>query len=82
MRVDGTAVISMDAALIARYPEAQFVVRVEALHIYPNCPRYIHKRGLVERSAYVPRDAVETPVPDWKKAPWAVDVLPGRDARS
>src|SRR5919106_764486 len=30
LRVDGTALISTDDSLMARYPEAQFVVRVEA----------------------------------------------------
>src|SRR5690349_14391852 len=33
MRVDGTASISTDASLMSRYPEAQFVVRVEARRI-------------------------------------------------
>jgi len=79
LRVDGTARISTDDPLIGRYPEAQFVVRVEATRIYPNCPRYIHRLERVERSSFVPRPGVQTPVPGWKAAPWAVDVLPGRD---
>jgi uncharacterized protein len=79
MRVDGSAQLSTDASLIARYPEAQFVVRVEAKRIYPNCPRYIHRYQLVERSPFVPRHAVPTPVPGWKQAPWAIDVLPAHD---
>ncbi|HUR80035.1 MAG TPA: pyridoxamine 5'-phosphate oxidase family protein, partial [Thermoanaerobaculia bacterium] len=78
MRVDGTAAISTEPSLTARYPEAQFVVLVEARRIYPNCPRYIHKYKLVERSAFVPRHDAQTPVPDWKRAPWAADVLPAR----
>ena len=79
MRVDGTALISTDRSFMALYPEAQFVVRVEARRIYPNCPRYIHKYQLVERSSFVPRHGVQTPVPDWKRAPWACDVLSERD---
>ena len=79
MRVDGTARISTDSSLMALYPEAQFVVRVEARRIYPNCPRYIHKLQLVERSAFVPRLPAQTPVPDWKRSPWACDVLPAGD---
>jgi uncharacterized protein len=79
MRVDGTARLSADDSLMARYPEAQFIVRVEAKRIYPNCPRYIHKYELVERSAYVPRPDVATPIPGWKQAPWAIDVLPAQD---
>ena len=79
MRVDGTARFSMDDPLMERYPEAQFVVRVEATRIYPNCPRYIHRYHLVERSGFVPHRDVRTPVPAWKHAPWAVDVLPAHD---
>lgn len=83
MRIDGVAQISMADPLLERYPEAQFVVRVEAKRVYPNCPRYIHKYQLVERSAFVPRDTRPTPIPAWKQAPWACDVLPANDpARS
>jgi predicted pyridoxine 5'-phosphate oxidase superfamily flavin-nucleotide-binding protein len=79
MRVDGTAVIEPDSSLLQRYPGAQFIVRVRAERIYPNCPRYIHRYELVERSPYVPRDAVPTPIPGWKQADWAADVLPAGD---
>ena len=79
MRVDGAAQIVISDPLLGRYPEAQFIVRVEAKRIYPNCPRYIHKYQLVERSVFVPREAGATPVPDWKKAPWASDVLAEND---
>ena len=83
MRVDGTASIVMDDPLIERYPEAQFIVRVEADRVYPNCPRYIHKYQLVERSPFVPRAMQITPVPGWKRTDWASDVLPADDpARS
>ena len=61
------------------YPEAQFVVRVRAREVFPNCPRYIHRMRLVERSAFVPRDACETPAPEWKRSDWARDVLPAGD---
>lgn len=79
MRVDGTARLVPDDPLLARYPEAQFVVRVEAARIFPNCPRYIHKYQLVERSPYVPKAALPTPIPAWKQSEWARDVLPARD---
>ena len=39
----------------------------------------IHKMQLVERSSFVPRAAVETPVPAWKRSEWACDVLPEDD---
>src|SRR5204863_175988 len=54
MRVNGTASINADDALLGSYPEAQFVVRVTATEFFPNCPRYIHKLELVERSRFVP----------------------------
>lgn len=79
MRVDGTAAILPGDELLALYPEAQFVVRVAARHIYPNCPRYIHHYQLVERSVFVPRARQATPIPGWKQAAWATDVLPAND---
>jgi predicted pyridoxine 5'-phosphate oxidase superfamily flavin-nucleotide-binding protein len=79
MRVEGTARLSIDDPLMRNHPEAQFVVRVEAKRIYPNCPRYIHKYQLVERCSFVPRSGVKTPIPGWKQAPWAADVLPEND---
>jgi predicted pyridoxine 5'-phosphate oxidase superfamily flavin-nucleotide-binding protein len=79
MRVDGHASIVPDDPLLAQYPEAQFVVRVTARIIYPNCPRYIHRYKLVERSHFVPRVGQETPIPGWKQTAWACDVLPAND---
>ena len=80
LRVDGTASLPDDDPLLRRYPEAMFMVRVEARRIYPNCSRYIHRYRLVERSRFVPRTAVATPVPGWKRTDWARDVLPRHDA--
>lgn len=65
--------------LVADYPQAQFVVRVEVRELFPNCPRYIHRRRLVARSEYVPKPGCETPVPQWKRAGWARDHLPAAD---
>jgi predicted pyridoxine 5'-phosphate oxidase superfamily flavin-nucleotide-binding protein len=79
MRVDGTAAVRLDDELMAEYPEAQFVVRVRATRIYPNCPRYIHHYALVERSRFVPHPRQTTPIPAWKQSDWAVDVLPAND---
>ena len=79
MRVDGVAQLTFDDPLLDQYPEAQFLVRVTARRIYPNCPRYIHKYQLVERSSYVPRSGAHTPVPGWKQADWARDVLASSD---
>jgi predicted pyridoxine 5'-phosphate oxidase superfamily flavin-nucleotide-binding protein len=80
LRLNGVATVADDDALLGAYPEAQFVVRVRATEVFPNCPRYIHRMELVERSAYVPRAGRETPVPGWKREPWAADVLPAGDA--
>lgn len=66
MRVNGRASIDFDDPLKASWPEAQFVVRVTADEVFPNCPRYIHKMELVERSVFVPKAGCETPDPDWK----------------
>lgn len=79
IRVDGVASIQFEDPLRAQFPEAQFVVRIEAIRIYPNCPRYIHKYQLVERSRFVPQAAEETPIPAWKQTDWARDVLPADD---
>jgi uncharacterized protein len=79
MRVDGTAESRHEDPLLAKYPSAQFVVRVHAERIYPNCPRYIHKYQLVERSHFVPRVGTTTPIPGWKQSDWARDVLPAGD---
>jgi predicted pyridoxine 5'-phosphate oxidase superfamily flavin-nucleotide-binding protein len=76
LRLNGIATIDEHDELLAVYPEAQFVVRVRALQVFPNCPRYIHRMALVERSRFVPEAGRETPVPDWKRADWACDVLP------
>ncbi len=79
IRLNGTASIDPGDELRSTYPEAQFVVRVRVREIFPNCPRYIHKYQLVERSTFVPRAGCQTPVPDWKKGDWVSDVLPARD---
>jgi uncharacterized protein len=75
LRVEGLAELAFEHPLMARYPEAQGVVLVRATAIYPNCPRYLHRYQLVERSPFVPRGGVETPTPDWKRSDWARDVL-------
>jgi uncharacterized protein len=66
MRLNGTATVEFDDPLQGEWPEAQFVVRVRAEEVFPNCPRYIHKMELVERSVFVPQAGCETPEPGWK----------------
>jgi predicted pyridoxine 5'-phosphate oxidase superfamily flavin-nucleotide-binding protein len=79
LRLNGVASISAEDPLLADYPEAQLIVRVRATEVFPNCPRYVHKRQLVEESRFVPRESCVTPVPDWKRSDWARDVLPHND---
>jgi predicted pyridoxine 5'-phosphate oxidase superfamily flavin-nucleotide-binding protein len=79
LRLNGVASIEEDDELMESYPEAQFVVRVRAREVFPNCPRYIHKYQLVERSRFVPKAGCSAPVPGWKRSEWARDVLPAND---
>jgi predicted pyridoxine 5'-phosphate oxidase superfamily flavin-nucleotide-binding protein len=79
LRLNGTARIEPANSIEPIYPEAQFVVRVHVRQVFPNCPRYIHKMQLVERSQFVPTAAATTPVPAWKRMEWACDVLPASD---
>jgi predicted pyridoxine 5'-phosphate oxidase superfamily flavin-nucleotide-binding protein len=71
LRLNGTASIHPDDT-----EAALFAVRVSVREVFPNCPRYIHKYRLVERSRFVPRGAAPPPVPSWKREDWARDVLP------
>ena len=79
MRLEGEASIDLADPLRSEWPEAQFVVRVRARAVYPNCPRYIHRYELVKRSRFVPQDDCLTPVPEWKRSDWAFDSLPADD---
>jgi predicted pyridoxine 5'-phosphate oxidase superfamily flavin-nucleotide-binding protein len=79
LRLEGTAEVRLDDPLAAEYTGAQFVVRVHAERVYPNCPRYIHRYALVERSRFVPRATEPPPIPDWKRSEWAYDALPTAD---
>lgn len=79
LRLNGVASVDEHDPLVASYPGAQFVVRVRATQVFPNCPRYIHRMALLERSPFVPQADREPPVPDWKRTSWACDVLPADD---
>ena len=79
LRVQGRATIVRDDV---SWEGAQFAVPVRTRAVFPNCPRYIHKLQLVERSRFTPRADCEPPVPDWKRREWARDVLPAGDPAS
>ena len=76
LRVNGLASVLPDDPLRHEFAGAQLIVRVRATHIFPNCPRYIHRMQLAEASPYVPREGVEQPVPAWKRFEMFSDVLP------
>ena len=61
MRLNGVSSIDEADPLLAGYPEAQFIVRVAVRQVFPNCPRYIHKLQLVERSRFVPAGRLRDP---------------------
>ncbi|HZO31586.1 MAG TPA: pyridoxamine 5'-phosphate oxidase family protein [Chloroflexota bacterium] len=79
LRLNGEASIDPADPLLAEYPGAELIIRVQVREIFANCPRYIHRYQLVERSRYVPHANTETPIPDWKRSDWARDLLPARD---
>jgi predicted pyridoxine 5'-phosphate oxidase superfamily flavin-nucleotide-binding protein len=79
MRLNGIAEHVDDDPLLEAFPEAQFLWRVQAREVFPNCPRYIHQYELVERSRFVPKTGCATPVPEWKRREWAQDVLAADD---
>ena len=83
LRVNGSARVVDDDPLLASHPGAQFIVRVHAARIFPNCPRYIHRMTVAETSPYVPRADYTPPIPKWKRFDAFADVLAGDDpARS
>ena len=55
LRVNGIGSIVEGDPLLAEYPEAQFIVRVRATYVLPNCPRYVHRMEVVEHSRFVPQ---------------------------
>ena len=79
LRLNGVASIADDDPLLSAYPEAQLLVRVAVTEVFPNCPRYIHRMELVERSRFTPREGRPTPIPDWKRRAWSQDALPAGD---
>ena len=80
LRVQGNAVISRDDVMMSHYREADFIVRVTLSELWQNCPRYIHRYQKVHPSRYVPREACETPLAEWKRIDLIQDVIPARDA--
>lgn len=79
LRVQGRASLHFDDPLMTQLPGAQFIVRVQAERVFPNCPRYLHRMVTEDHSVYAPRPDHAPPIPDWKRNPTYRDALPARD---
>jgi len=79
LRLQGIATAQDDDDLLSEYTGAQFMVRVQVTEVYANCPRYVHKYQLIERSVFVPREGEQTPVPENRLDPAVRDLLPKND---
>ncbi len=77
MRIQGRAHIHDEPELLAQWEGAQLVVTVTPERIFPNCPRYIHRRTLEGHSPFAPGQGREPPVPEWKQMDLFRDFLPG-----
>jgi predicted pyridoxine 5'-phosphate oxidase superfamily flavin-nucleotide-binding protein len=78
LRVNGVASLDEADPLLGEFPGAALIVRVRAVQIFPNCPRYIHRMQIVEPSVYAPRPDYTPPEPAWKKMEQFRDALPKR----
>lgn len=76
LRVNGVASIADSSAPHADFPGAKLLVRVTALDIFPNCPRYLPQLVLTEPSAHNPKRGYVPPEPLWKSKPDLRDFLP------
>jgi hypothetical protein len=76
LRVQGVACLDESSE---RPSGAMFLVRVEPMEIFVNCPRYIHKYVRVETSKYVPNADGAAPIAQWKRLEVVHDVLSPND---
>ncbi len=76
LRVNGSASIDLEDPLTDSFEGAQLVVRVRAQHIFPNCPRYLHRMAVEELSEYAPGPGISPPEPAWKQMDAFRDYLP------
>ena len=67
IRVQGTAKLVREHALMAEFAEAKYLIIVEVSKIWVNCPRYIHQYKKLDQSKYVPEHCKVTPIPTWKR---------------
>jgi predicted pyridoxine 5'-phosphate oxidase superfamily flavin-nucleotide-binding protein len=79
LRVQATAQLVSDDALMAEYPGAIGIVRATVDSVFVNCARYIHRHERKDRSRYVPDAQGEQPYPAWKRIDGIQAQLPARD---
>lgn len=83
VRVQATASLHHDDALLAEYPGAISIVRASIDEVFVNCARYIHKHERVATSPYVPDENGDQPLPKWKRIDMLQPVMsPTDQARS
>lgn len=75
VRVQGTARLVREHALMAEFAEAKYLIVVEVSKIWVNCPRYIHKYKKLDQSKYVPEPCKVTPIPAWKRLDMVQDAI-------
>ena len=79
VRLQASASIVNDEAILESFPGAQLVVRAEVNSVFLNCGRYIHRYQRVESSKYVPDADGDQPFPAWKRIDQMQAVLPNSD---
>ena len=79
VRVHGDACLDRSDELMAAYPEAKLIIRVNITEIFINCPRYIHRYQRIASSKYVPKSGQTTPDPQWKRIDLLQDSLSAQD---
>ncbi len=75
VRVQGTAKLVREHALMAEYTEAKYLIFVTVTKVWVNCPRYIHKYKKIDQSKYVPELCKVTPIPTWKRLDIVQDAI-------
>lgn len=81
IRVQGTAKLVREHALMSEFAEAQYLIFVTVTKIWVNCPRYIHQYKKVNQSKYVPEPCKTTPIPTWKRLDIVQDAITPEEKR-
>lgn len=75
VRVQGTAKLVREHALMSEYAEAKYLIMVTVTKVWVNCPRYIHQYQKLNQSKYVPEPCKVTPIPTWKRLDIVQDAI-------